>query len=1121
MISRLILRAVGRVATCLSFALTPLAAQTAGPANFEVSQTRPLGLSPDGSRLFVLNTPLGRLSVFDVSDAQAAVPTLLREIAVGLDPVSLQARTNDEVWVVNAASGSVSVVAVGRGAILDTLACPSDPGDVAFAGGKAFVSCAGGNTVRVFDATTRAPLGVIPIQGLAPRALAVNADGTKVYAAMFLSGNRTTLLPPNLAPGQPNPTNPALPAPPQVGLIVPADDARLQPRLNQPDNDVAEIDPGTATVTRYFPRLGTIHFALAVRPGSAEVWTAHTEARNLVRFEPTLRGHAVDHRLARVDLASGAAGFIDLNPGLDYSLLPNPAARATALAQPTALAFEPDGAHVWVASFGTDRVARVRAADGAIVQRIETGPTSGGVARPAEKRGPRGLVYHAANGRLYVANRLSNTLTVVAPAGGAVLGERAIGTADPTPAAVRAGRGFLYDALLSGNGTQSCAVCHIDGHRDDLAWDLGDPGGEMQQVSSQPVGSPFPLSMDMHPMKGPMTTQTLRGLAGLDPLHWRGDRAGFEQFNGAFASLLGGSTLSAAEMTAFRDFIRTVRMPANPNQNLDRIAPRFFPPGAPDAGDTVAGQNTYVNEVYNAGLTCATCHTLPTGTNGTLIPAFALQESQSFKVPQLRDAFQKVYFRRSATAVSLSGYGFTHDGVDPDLFTFLSRPVFNRFANDTTRKRNLTAFVQCFDTGTAPAVGYARTLTAASRSAGEADWTTLEAQARAGNIDLVARGQFGGETRGFVYRVAANDYASDRAGLGPFSRAQLRRSVDAGSLTLTLLGTAPGDGETLARQYLLPALTFAQWQALHFTPAELANPAISGAGADADGDGEDNQSEFASLSDPRVAASVAPLGRAINLSTRLRAQTGDAVAIGGFVIGGALPKRVLVRALGPSLAAAGVSGVLPDPSLELFNAAGVSLARNDGWRATQQAEIQASGFAPGSELEAALLVELAPGAYTAVVRGAGASTGVAIVEVYDLAPTADAQLINLSTRGRVETGDSVMIGGFVVGAGLGADASGSARVLVRAIGPSLAAAGLSGVLADPTLELRDAAGNLVASNDDWASSQAADIQATGLAPTSAAECAVLATLPRGAYTAVVRGKGGSSGIALVEVYKLP
>ena len=198
------------------------------------------------------------------------------------------------------------------------------------------------------------------------------------------------------------------------------------------------------------------------------MWVANTEARNLVRFEPALRGHAVDNRVTRVETASGSVTAFDLNPGLDYARLPNPAARATALAQPTALAFEPDGGSFWVASFGTDRVARVRASDGIVTARVETGPTADGSANPAAKRGPRGLAFQSATGRLYVANRISNSLSVIATAGSTprVVAEVPVGSYDPTPSAVRLGRGFLYDARLSGNGTQSCASCHVDGHRD-------------------------------------------------------------------------------------------------------------------------------------------------------------------------------------------------------------------------------------------------------------------------------------------------------------------------------------------------------------------------------------------------------------------------------------------------------------------------------------------------------------------------------------------------------------------------------------------------------------------------------------------------------------------------------
>ena len=785
-------------ALLISLASPPARAQSPGYVNFESHQARPICLSADGTRLFAVNTPDARLSVFDVSNPANPTPVLIREIQVGLEPVSVNVVSNDEAWVVNQTSDSVSVVSVATGNVADTLSCKDEPADVVFAGGFAFITCAGSNLVRVFNITTHAELSPIVLQGLSPRSLAVRSDGTKVYAVFTLSGNRTTLLPANLAPPQPPPTNTSLPAPPQVGLIVSADDVRLMPKPNMPDNDVAEIDVASRTVSRYFKATGTVNFFVAARPGTDELWVANTEARNLVRFEPNVRGHIVDNRITRVNTSgAGTVTPFDLNPGIDYATLPNNPARAIALAQATGIAFEPGGAFLWVASFGTDRVARVDASSGAVTVRIETGPTSGAAANPRAKRGPRGLVYQAGTNRLFVLNRISNTISVVSTQSQSVLTEIATGSFDPTPDTIRQGRGFLYDARLSGNGTQSCATCHIDGDRDELAWDLGDRNGSMQTVTQpNPLGGP-PQTFNMHPMKGPMTTQTLRGLSALDPLHWRGDRADFTQFNGAFDSLLGGSTLPAADMAAYRDFINTIVFEANPNQNLNRTMPAIFPPGDPNAGDPNVGRTTFLNDQYVPGLRCNTCHALPTGSNRLIIGAAALQESQDFKVPQLRNVFQKRFFIRSATTMSLSGFGITHDGTDPDLFTFLSRPVFGSFATDTTRKRNLSAFVLCLDTGTAPATGYARTAGSATLAAVSADWTVLESQAIAGGIDLILRGLVNGRLHGFLYRPATNDYISDQAGLGPFTRAQLESMISAGNATLTVMGVPPGNGVRL------------------------------------------------------------------------------------------------------------------------------------------------------------------------------------------------------------------------------------------------------------------------------------------------------------------------------------
>jgi hypothetical protein len=253
--------------------------------------------------------------------------------------------------------------------------------------------------------------------------------------------------------------------------------------------------------------------------------------------------------------------------------------------------------------------------------------------------------------------------------------------------------------------------------------------------------------------------------------------------------------------------------------------------------------------------------------------------------------------------------------------------------------------------------------------------------------------------------------------------------------------------------------------------------------------------------------------RLLNISTRLRVESGDNALIVGFIITGSSPKKVMLRGLGTSLT---VAGALADPTLQL-NTSGGSIF-NDNWRSTQEQEIIASGIAPTSDLEAAIVATLNPGAYTAVLRGKGDTTGVGLVEVYDLDSPASAVLANISTRGVVQSGDNVMIAGFILGGG----ETGS-RVAIRALGQSLQAAGVSNTLNDPTLQLVDSNGAVVQRNDNWQddASQASQLTTLGLAPSNVLESAIVATLAPGAYTSVVADRNGTSGTGLVEVYNVP
>ena len=247
----------------------------------------------------------------------------------------------------------------------------------------------------------------------------------------------------------------------------------------------------------------------------------------------------------------------------------------------------------------------------------------------------------------------------------------------------------------------------------------------------------------------------------------------------------------------------------------------------------------------------------------------------------------------------------------------------------------------------------------------------------------------------------------------------------------------------------------------------------------------------------------------------MRVEAGDNVLIAGFIIQGDATKRILIRGIGPSLAAFGIAGPLQDPTLELNATGGALIASNDNWPANSNAaEIVASGLAPTNPNESALLLSVPPGTYTAVLRDKGGSTGIGLVEVYDLDTDGTAKAVNISTRGFVLTGENVMIGGLII------TGNNPAQLVLRGIGPSLGAAGVPDALADPLLELHDGHGTLIQANNNWRETQEAALSATGLAPANDRESAILITVPPGSYTAILKGADGGTGNGLVEVYKL-
>lgn len=851
--------------------------------NWENPHVHPLELLPDATRLLAVNTADDRLEVFDTTGGAL---TRVASIPVGIDPVSVRARTNDEVWVVNHISDSVSIVRLSTANVVATLQAADEPADVVFAGSpeRAFVSCSQSNRVLVFDPTNLAMApSSIPLLGEEPRALARSVDGTKVYVAIFESGNASTVLgggstmangfpknvvsdptgpyggqnpPPNSGTSFSPPIQGALPTPPPVGLIVKKNGAAWMDdnahdwtslvsganaaKSDRPvgwdlhDNDLAVIDATTLGVT-YTKHLMNICMSLAVNPASGDVTVIGTDATNEIRFEPVVNGKFLRVKAARVS-ANGVTtlGIVDLNPHLTYSAATVPEVdRDKSIGDPRGIAWNSAGTKAFVAGMGSNNVVVVNAT-GARAGLADTIPVG---------EGPTGVVVDEAHGRVYVLEKFAARVTTISIATESVTGS--LPFFDPSPNAVKAGRKHLYDTRKnSGLGQIACGSCHVDARLDGLAWDLGDPSGTMAPVAGNNLAAGIPgLAagfQDFHPMKGPMTTQTLQDIIGKEPLHWRGDRKGIEDFNPAFTGLQGDDVmLTPSEMAEFEGFLATITYPPNPYRNFDNTLPaslplpgqftsgRFAPAGQPlPNGNAQTGLNDYRTLGLDAGaIRCVTCHTLPTGagtdytlSGTTFVPiapgpngerhlALVSQDGStnvSMKIPQLRNAYEKIGFD-TTQLTNTRGFGFLHDGSVDSIARFLSEPVFT-FTSDQ-QIANMVAFMMAFSGSDLPAgstsllnqappgpssrdthaaVGTQLTLSAAPTLAQTTLLNSMISIASANKVGLVMKGVRGGLARGAKFG-GGTTWLTDRAS-ETLTTAQITGGAALGSeITITVV----------------------------------------------------------------------------------------------------------------------------------------------------------------------------------------------------------------------------------------------------------------------------------------------------------------------------------------------
>jgi YVTN family beta-propeller protein len=828
----------------------------------------PVGLEPvavaarSDSEVWVVNHLSDSVSVIDVA---ASPPRVVRTLLVGDEP--------RDIVFAGAQSGGVfsrAFVTTARrgqnlpGGMPPSLTTEGTPRALVF----------------VFDAEnlgttlTGAPIRIIPLFGDTPRALAATPDGTTVYAAVFHSGNQTTALSEGLvcdendpAPcgtedgmlmpgGLPGGQVPGrLPEPrenfqnvtgPEVGLIVKFNESNDRwedelgrnwnnaVRFSLPDLDVFEIDADAATPTQVgeFAHAGTVLFNMIVNPANGNLFVSNTDARNEVRFEgpgilgTTVRGHLHEARITVIDPDAETVTPRHLNKHIPaqaqgYRTNPMPPDVADdSLATPLGMAIADDGT-LYVAAFGSSKIGRFPAAD------LEDGSflPDGATHLDVTGGGPAGLALGANDGRLYVLTRFDNAVKVLDTTSGAELAAHPLH--NPEPPEVVDGRRFLYDArFTSSNGEASCSSCHVFADFDSLGWDLGNPDDAVA-ASTNPIGV-IGSQQAFHPLKGPMTTQTLRGMDHHGPMHWRGDRTGgglqaldeqlaFEAFNVAFDGLIGRDEgeIPAADMTAFAQFILEVELPPNPIRNLDNSL-------------TAAQQNGrdlyFDREGTDLVTNCNGCHVLDPaagffGTNGET--TFE-NETQEFKVAHLSNAYQKVGMfgmpeipfvnvpdsHQTHQGDQVRGFGYLHDGSISTVFDFLNATVFVNL--NQTERANLEQFVFAFDTALAPIVGQQVTLTSANGGVGGVTDRLDLMRQRAGTsfvwadhpgvreCDLTVKGNVGGIARGYLFDPATNLYQSDRAEEAPLNDAALRALAQTPGQELTYTCVPPGSGTRIA-----------------------------------------------------------------------------------------------------------------------------------------------------------------------------------------------------------------------------------------------------------------------------------------------------------------------------------